>query len=340
MIKLGWKAGAEQYPPQELLNYAVAADAAGFDCLDVSDHFHPWSEEGQASFAWTWLGAAAVQTKRIELGPGVTCPTLRYDPAVIAQAAATLACFAPNRAYLAVGTGEALNEYAATGFWPGYAERRARMIEAIDLIRRLWRGQDVTFDGEYYQTRKARLFTHPQGAIPLYVSALVPESAFTAGAFGDGLMTTGGEKPEHYRELLQQFEAGAREAGKDPAQMPRLVELNVAYTDDEQGAIEPMQRYWAGTFIPALFNERIYTPKDSAKNGNVVQADAIRKSMCLSNRAEDHTAFAQQYLDLGFTTLIYHSAGPDQHDFIERYGREVLPKIRERNGGAVQRRVA
>src|SRR5690242_7289291 len=115
MLKLCWKAGAEQYPPQDLLGDAIAADQAGFDALNVSDHFHPWAEEGQASFAWTWLGAAAVRTNKIHLGPGVTCPILRYHPAVIAQAAATLATFAPGRTFLCVGTGEALNEYAATG---------------------------------------------------------------------------------------------------------------------------------------------------------------------------------------------------------------------------------
>ncbi len=339
MLKLGWKAGAEQYPPQELLNYAAAADAAGFDCLDVSDHFQPWSEEGQASFAWTWLGAAAAQTQRIELGTGLTCPILRYHPAVVAQAAATLACLAPNRTYLAVGTGEALNEYAAIGFWPEYDERRERMMEAVELMRQLWRGGEVTFEGAYYETQKARLYTLPPSPVPLYVSALVPESAAIAGAIGDGLITTGGHEPEHYRELQRQFDTGAREAGNDPSQMPRMIELSVAYTEDEQGAIESFKRYWAGTMIPALFSERIYTPKQSAENGTVVEADAIRKHACLSNRAEDHVAFAQQYIDLGFTTLIFHCPGPDQRRFIERYSREVLPKLRERNGAA-QRRVA
>ncbi len=339
MLKLGWKAGTEQYPPQELLEYAVAADAAGFDTLNVSDHFQPWSEQGQGSFTWTWLGAAAVQTKRIELGTGLTCPILRYHPAIVAQAAATLACFAPNRSYLAVGTGEALNEYAATGFWPEFDERRERMVEAVDLIRQLWRGGEVTFEGEYYETQKARLYTPPPSPIPLLVSSLVPDSAAVAGAIGDGLLTVGGHKPEHYHELLGQFEDGAREAGKDPSQMPRTIELTVAYTDDEQGALEQFKRYWAGTMIPALFSERIYTPKQSQENGAVVEADAIRKHACISNRPEDHLAFAQQYIDLGFDTLFFHCPGPDQRGFLGRYGREVLPKIRERNG-AQQRRVA
>jgi coenzyme F420-dependent glucose-6-phosphate dehydrogenase len=119
-LQLGWKAGTEQYPPEQLLEYAIAAEKAGFDSIDVSDHFHPWSERGQACFVWTWLGAAAAKTNRIILGTGVTCPILRYHPAIVAQAAATLACLAPRRAFLGIGTGEALNEYSSTGLWPAY----------------------------------------------------------------------------------------------------------------------------------------------------------------------------------------------------------------------------
>lgn len=181
MVTLGWKAGPEQYPPDELLNYAVVAEQAGFQSIDVSDHFAPWSEAGEACFTWTWLGAAAVKTNSIELGTGLTCPILRYHPAVVAQAAATLECMAPGRVYLCVGTGEALNEFAATGMWPGYTERRERLAEAIKLIRLLWTGHVVTFRGKYYNTRKARLWTRSDRPIPLYVSSMVPGSAHFAG---------------------------------------------------------------------------------------------------------------------------------------------------------------
>src|SRR5579863_10073020 len=128
-ILLGWKAGPEQYPPMELLDYAVAAEQAGFDCLDTSDHFNPWDPAGQACFTWTWLGAVAVKTSKMMIGTGVTCSILRYHPAIVAQAAATLGVMAPNRTYVCVGTGEALNEYAATGAWPGYDERQAMLAE-------------------------------------------------------------------------------------------------------------------------------------------------------------------------------------------------------------------
>jgi len=328
-IQLGWKAGPEQYPPMELLDYAIAAEQAGFDSLDVSDHFHPWSEDGQACFTWTWLGAAAVKTSKITLGTGLTCPLLRYEPAVIAQAAATLGVMAPDRAYLAVGTGEALNEYAATGVWPEYGERQAMLAEAITLIRALWSGDEVSFEGNYYETRKARLYTRPQRPIPLYVSSMVPNSAWFAGRHGDGLLTVGGQADYVYQEILENFAEGARQVGKDPAKMPRLIELGVAYTDDEQQAIEARKKYWAGTYVPALYNQNIYTPAMSAQNGWVVGSETIKQVSCISADPEAHVRFALRHLQLGFTTLLFHCAGPDQRAFLEGYGRDVLPRIRQ-----------
>jgi coenzyme F420-dependent glucose-6-phosphate dehydrogenase len=329
MLQLGWKAGTEQYPPNELLDYAIAAEEAGFDSIDASDHFHPWSERGQASFVWSWLGAVAVKTSKIILGTGVTCPTLRYHPAVIAQAAATIACLAPRRCYLGVGTGEALNEYSSTGQWPEYKVRREQMAEAIDLIRALWTGEKITHRGAYYQTRQAKLYTRPADPVPLYVSTMVPNSARFAGKYGDGFITVGGQDADTYRAIIESFDAGAREAGKDPSKMPHMVELGVAYTDDEETAIEHRKAYWAGTFVPALFTQRIYTPAMSEENGKVVGSDTVRQSTCISADAADHIQFAKRYIDLGFNHLFFHCAGPDQRGFLECYGRDVLPRLRE-----------
>lgn len=327
-LKFGWKAGTEQFPPEELLKYAVIAEEAGFDSVDVSDHFHPWSERGQACFAWTWLGAAAVKTKSIMLGTGVSCPILRYHPAVIAQAAATVASLARGRTFLGVGTGEALNEYAATGLWPPYSTRRAQMIEAIELIRALWSGDVISHRGEHYRTCKAKLYTRPQEAIPLLISSMVPQSARMAGCYGDGLITVGGKEPAVYRELLKNFEDGAKQAGKDPSRMTRIVELGVDYTDDIEKAIEDRKNYWAGVFVPALFTEKIYTPKMSADNGAAVGADTIRKSVCISADPKAQVENARQYLELGFDHLIFHSAGANQEQFLSDYGQFVLPRLR------------
>ncbi len=328
-VKLGWKAGAEQYPPADLLDYAIAAEDAGFESIDVSDHFHPWAEVGSASFAWTWLGAAAARTTRIALGTGITCPIIRYHPAIIAQAISTLDELAPGRTFLGVGTGEALNEYAATGKWPGYAGRQARLAEAIELIRSLWTGEEVTFTGKYYETKKARLYTRSNRPIPLLVSTLVPDSAAFAGKHGDGLITVGGKSPDHYREMIARFQAGARAAGKDPEEMTLAIELNVAYTEDTDAAVQEMRAFWAGTFVPALFDQKIYSPHMSEENGQAVGADTIKKQVCISANPDDHTLFAQQFIDLGFNQLFFHSAGPDQTAFINDYGRDVLPRLKQ-----------
>lgn len=329
MLRFGWKAGPEQYPPAELLEYAIVAEQAGFETIDASDHFHPWSEEGQASFVWAWLGAVAARTSRIRIGPGLTCPILRYHPAVIAQASATVGALAPGRTYLAVGTGEALNEYAATGQWPGYEERQNRLGEAIELIRLLWSGEEVTYRGTYYETQKAKLYTRPAEPMPLYVSALVPESATFAGKHGDGLLTVGGERPELYQQMIQNFEKGARSVGKDPAKMPRAIELAVAYTDDVDKAVELRLKYWAGSLVPALYDQKIYTPTMSAKNGAVVGTDTVKKKVLISATSDDHVNLVRQYIGLGFDEISFHTAGPDQRAFLEGYGRDVLPRLRE-----------
>lgn len=315
-IRFGWKAGAEQYPPQELLEYAVAAEQAGFDSIDVSDHFHPWSEQGQACFVWTWLGAAAVRTQKIVLGTGVTCPILRYHPAIIAQAGATLAAFAPGRSFVGLGTGEALNEYSATGLWPSYQIRQAQLAEAVQVIRALWKGDPVSYSGTYYQTRKAKLYTRAETSPPIFISALVPRSARFAGRYGDGLITVGGESPETYKEILKNFASGATEAGKDADAMPRMIEIAVDFTENQEQAIAARKAYWAGTFVPALFTERIYTPALSEQNGKVVGADTIRESVCISGDPETHIKLARRYIELGFDHLIFHSAGPDQRAFL------------------------
>lgn len=329
MVKIGWKAGIEEHQPDKLLELAIAAEKAGFETIDVSDHFHPWSPEGACGFTWTWLGAALARTSRIELGTGLTCPILRYHPAVVAQMAATVAYMAPGRFYLGVGTGEALNEYPAVGMWPGYNQRQTMLREAIMLIRQLWTGEETSFSGEYYETKKAKLYTLPRKPVPLYVSSMVPESAFFAGQQGDGLITVGGQKPETYRELLKNFGDGARNAGREPETMPKLIEVSAALTDDKQDVVRSVKKYWAGTFIPALFDQKIYTPEMSARNGEVVGADTISKKFLISANPRDHVDLINQYVAMGFTHIYLHLAGSDEKAMIEAYGREVIPRLHD-----------
>ncbi len=330
MLKIGYKIGAEQFLPSEMLEQAIVAEKNGFESIDVSDHFHPWSEEGQACFSWSWLGAAAARTETIELGPGVTCPILRYNPAIIAQAAATVSSLAGGRTYLGVGTGEALNEYPVTFEWPAFRERQAMMIEAVQLIRSLWTGEKVDFQGCYYRTKQAKLYTLPKNEIPIYISSLVPESAYLAGYYGDGLITVGGslEIPE-YERMLSEVRRGATDAGRDFEKMPKAVELFVEYTDDTEKVVESFKKYWAGAMIPALFLNKIYTPAMSAQNGKVVGRDTIQKSVCISGDPEKHIEYVKKYIDAGFTHFYFHSADGDQIDFLERYGKDVLPALKK-----------
>jgi coenzyme F420-dependent glucose-6-phosphate dehydrogenase len=330
MVLLGWKAGPEQYDPLDLLDQAIAAEQAGFESINMSDHLHPWDPAGNACNTWTWMGAAAARLNGIEMGTGVTCPILRYNPVIIAQSAATVDRMNRGPVYLGVGTGEALNEYPATGLWPDYKERQDMMKESIELIRMLWSGAETTFDGNYYVTRKARLYTAPRRDIPIFISSLVPDSAFFAGYYGDGLIT-GANPPDVMRAIIANFDAGAKEAGKDPANMPKQVECFVAYTDDRDAAVKAFKQYWAGTMVMAMYLQNIYTPEMSAMNGSIAGTDTIKSRVCISKDPEAHAKFAQQFIDTGFNRVYFHCAGPDQYEFIEGYGRDVLPLIRQRN---------
>ena len=334
MVMLGWKAGPEQYDPIDLLNQAIAAEKAGFETINVSDHFHPWDPSGQSCNTWTWLGAAAARLSGIEIGTGVTCPILRYHPAVIAQSAATVDRMNQGPVYLGLGTGEALNEYSSTGEWPSYDVRQDMMRESIELIRALWTGREVTFDGNYYTTRKARLYTGPRRGIPIFISSLVPESAYFAGYNGDGLVT-GGNTPDVLREIADNFDDGARDAGKDPSQMPKQIECFVAYAEDEEAAIRYFKQYWAGTMVFAMYTQNLYTPEMSAINGAIAGVDTIKSHLCISSDPEEHVKFAQRFIDIGFDRVCFHCAGPDQIEFIEGYGRDVLPLIRRNRPAAV-----
>ncbi len=327
-MKFGWKAGPEQFDPQYLLDCSIEAERAGFDFIDSSDHFHPWSEEGNGSFVWTWFGAVAAKTKTIEMGPCVTSPIIRYHPAIIAQAAVTVALLSNNRFYLGIGTGEALNEYSSTGIWPGYVQRQSMMGEAIMIMKSLWTGDEVTFEGDYYNLKKAKLYTLPSQSIPLYISSLDPGSSYFAGNHGDGLITVGGKNPTIYTQIMKEFKSGAKDNGKNTSTMPHLIELGVEYTDHPDEVLQTRKKYWAGTLIPALFNQNIYTPAMSAKNGEPVGSDTMKKSYCISDNPEDFVLYVIQYNKIGFTHLIFHSAQMDQIGFIQKFGHDILPKLR------------
>src|SRR3954449_9329872 len=220
-VRIGYKASAEQFDPSTLLENTRLAEAAGLEIVATSDHFQPWRHrEGHSPAALPWLGAATQATSSALLGTSVLTPTLRYEPAIVAQAFATLGCLAPGRVFLGVGTGEAMNETPVTGgAFPGRKERRLRMAEAIDLIRRLWREERVSFEGEYYKTDKATIYDKPDQEVPIYVAASGPLAAKLAGRVGDGFICTSGKNPDLYNELLENVRAGAEQAGRDASRI-------------------------------------------------------------------------------------------------------------------------
>src|SRR3954464_11929749 len=251
-VRIGYKASAEQFDPATLLEYTRAAEAAGMEIVATSDHFQPWRHRGGHSpGALPWLGAATQATSGTVLGTSVLTPTLRYEPAIVAQAFATLGCLAPGRVFLGVGTGEAMNETPATGgAFPGRKERRLRLAEAIKLMRQLWTEERVDFEGEYYRTEKATVYDRPDEPVPIYVAASGPLAAKLAGRTGDGFIVTSGKKPELYTELVEAMQEGAEKAGRDPATIDRMIEIKVSYDRDLEFAREACKPWAALALTP------------------------------------------------------------------------------------------
>ena len=247
MLKLGYKASAEQFGPLELLAFGCLAEQSGFDSVFISDHFQPWKHHGgHAPFSLAWLGALGARTSRITIGTSVMTPTFRYHPAVVAQAFATLGAMFPDRVVLGVGTGESLNEVPSTGMtWPDFKERFARLREAVTLMRRLWTEERVTFEGQYYQTRDATLYDRRATPVPIYIAAAGALIAKYAGRMGGGLICTSGKAPEFYTEtVLPKVLEGRGEAGSRAPDYARMIEVKVSFDTDGTRALEDT-RHWA-----------------------------------------------------------------------------------------------
>jgi coenzyme F420-dependent glucose-6-phosphate dehydrogenase len=332
-LKLGYKASAEQFGPRELLNFAIEAEECGFDSVWVSDHFQPWRHTGgHAPQAFVWLGALGERTERVLLGTSVLTPTFRYQPAIVAQAFGTLGVLNPGRMILGVGSGESLNEIAVTGAdWPPAKERLARLREAVELIKRLWTEEFVTFEGTYYQTRNATIYDRPDQPIPIYISAGGPVAARFAGRAGDGFICTSGKGEQLYRDqLLPAVEEGAKAAGRDPATIERTIEVKVSFDNDRQRAMDDT-RIWACLALSAEDKVDIHDPREMEQKAATVADQAYRRWL-VSNDPDEHVEQIRPYIELGFTHLIFHAPGEDQSRFLQRYSKEILPRLRNRWG--------
>jgi len=331
-LRLGYKASAEQFGPRELLDFAIAAEHNGFDSVFVSDHFQPWRHsDGHAPFAFSWLAAVGERTQRVVLGTSVNTPTFRYHPGIVAQAFGTLGSLYPGRMILGVGTGEHLNEGALGIQWPDNKERFARMREAVRLIRQLWTEQSVTFDGEYYHTNNATIYDRPHRPIPIYVGAGGPQVAKYAGRAGDGLICTSGKGMELYTEqLLPSFSDGAKESGRDASTLDKMIEVKVSYDTDRARAMEDT-KIWAALALPAEAKAGIDDPREMERLAKTVEHVAHGRWL-VSNDPDEHIAQLKPYLDLGFNHLVFHAPGDGQARFLELYGEQILPRIRQEFG--------
>ena len=330
-LKLGYKASAEQFGPQELLDFGVHAERCGFDSVLVSDHFQPWRHTGgHAPFSFAWLAALGARTERVLLGTSVLTPTFRYHPAVVAQAMGTLGCLFPGRVLLGVGTGESLNEVPPLCIeWPEFRERFARMREAIQLMRRLWSEERVSFDGTFYKTRNATVYDTPAGGVPLYVAAGGPQMARYAGRVADGLICTSGKGEALYREqLLPAFEEGARQAGRDPASLDKLIEVKVSFDTDRQRALEDT-RHWGALALSAEEKTGVEDPLEMERLADALPTERTASRWIVSTDPEEHVERIRFYTDLGFTHLVFHAPGPDQRRFLDLYAEHILPRLRK-----------
>jgi coenzyme F420-dependent glucose-6-phosphate dehydrogenase len=331
-IRLGYKASAEQFAPRELLDFAVLAEHVGLDSVAVSDHFQPWRHKtGHAPNSLVWLGALAQATERVNMLTSVLTPTMRYHPSIVAQSFGTLGCLAPGRVILGVGTGEAMNETPATAAeWPGAKERRLRMAEAIELIRRLWTEERVSFDGEYYKTDKATIYDKPEQQVPIYVAASGPLAAKLAGRAGDGFICTSGKKPELYEELLGNVREGAAAAGKDADGIERTIEIKVSYDRDADYALHACE-WWAALALTPDEKSGIEDPIEMERLADE-HADRAHTRFIVTADPEEAAEKIWWYVDQGFQHLVFHGPGGDQRRFLEQFSADVLPLLRSRAG--------
>jgi coenzyme F420-dependent glucose-6-phosphate dehydrogenase len=334
MLKLGYKASAEQFPPRQLLDFAVHAEAVGFDSIMVSDHFQPWRHTGgHAPFSFAWLGALGERTSRAILGTSVVTPTFRYHPSIVAQAMGTLGSLFPGRMLLGVGTGESLNEVPATGLeWPPFKERLQRLREAIELMRRLAREERVSYEGDYYRTAKATIYNRPEVPVPIYVAASGAVAARLAGRVGDGFICTSGKPPELYREvLLPAVAEGLQKSGRAPSGFEYMIEMKVSFDTDRDRAMADT-RHWAALALSGEEKMGVEDPVEMERLADALPVERAASRWIVSTDPDEHVGRLAETIALGFTHLVFHAPGPDQRRFLDLYAEQVLPRLRARYG--------
>jgi coenzyme F420-dependent glucose-6-phosphate dehydrogenase len=302
-------------------------EEAGFSAgFMVSEHFHPWTpQQGQSAFAWAFMGALGLRTS-LPFGVAVACPGFRYHPAVIAHAAATLGAMYPGRFWLGLGAGEALNEHVVGGYWPEIGVRSSMMFEAIEVINKLFTGTVVRHQGEHFTVESARIYTRPETPVPIYVATAGPVNARKTGRFANGMITVGAAD-EKVIALWRRFEEGAREEGKDPTRMPKLLQIHLSWARTEDEAMDQAIREWPNGVMP-FPKQDIRNPEDFAAMAKLVRPENFANRCEVSADLSAQIENIQHYIDMGFDEIHLHNVGRNQAEFIEVFGKEVLPELR------------
>jgi coenzyme F420-dependent glucose-6-phosphate dehydrogenase len=328
-LLIGYAAMLEQFHPTEAVALAAYAESKGFSGVMAADHFQPWvPAQGQSSFVWNVLAAVGERTTG-DLGPGVTAPTFRWHPAMVAQASATLAAMYPGRHWLGIGSGEALNEHVVGQYWPEAPERINRMFEAVEIINKLFSaslaGKDTKHSGTYYKLESARLWTMPDVAPPILIATAGPVTAKRAGKHADGLITVGAPL-EKISMLFGKFDDGAREAGKDPAAAPKVLQLHLSWAPTDEEAMANALHEWpnGGMKFPKA---DIRSPFELEQMAKLVRPEDFEGRMVISADPDVHRAHIQKFADLGFDRIYLHNVGRNQRDWIDVFARDVLPAL-------------
>ena len=318
MVRIGHKLSSEEHGPTALVEYATMTERSGFDYASVSDHYHPWvTAQGESPHVWTALGGIATATDVLPVWTGVTCPTIRIHPAIIAQAAATTAAMFDGRFTLGLGTGENLSEHILGNRWPPHAVRLEMLEEAVAVMRSLWTGTNVIHHGRHYTVENARLFTLPDEPPTIAIAADGPRTARAAGRLDAGLITVSPDP-----ELVDAYESTASDPG------PVYGETTVCWAEDEAAAVETAHEVWPQTALPGDLTWDLPTPAHFEQATSEVSPEDVAASVACGPDPETHLEQIEPYLEAGFDHVTVHQVGPDQEGFLSFYGEEVLPAVR------------
>src|SRR5215216_130305 len=318
-------AAHEQFPPEDLLRQAIEAECVGFDGVACSDHLQPWWEPGESGHAWIWLGAAGQATDGLAIGTAVTPPGPRHHPVLIAQAWATLERLFPGRPFLGLGSGESLNESPLAAIWPPVSEQVERMEEGLEIIRRLFDGERLTYDGQHFETDEAILHTRPNRRPPIYVSAFGPKAAGVAARWADGLWTLA--DPEEAPDVIDAYRGACDDAGKEPGEI--VLQAQFSYAEDDDAALEGA-RVWKGAQPDEYYTDDWHDPQAMYEHGEKqVSDDQLTEALIISSDPEVHADRAREVEKLGAATVsLMNCSGADPYGAIDVYAREVLPALK------------